>query len=136
MNKLKSTLSILTLAGLLAATACSDKEGNDQTGGEGTAKTVTLLNVSYDPTREFYKEVNAGFAPKWEADTAQKTRSNMRHGGSGKQSRAVIDGLEADVVTLDPSSDIEAIADKANALPEHWKSRLPESGRATVKTHV
>src|SRR3546814_21167517 len=78
MNKLKSTLSILTLAGLLAATACSDKEGNDQSGGEGTAKTVTLLNVSYDPTRELYKEVNAGFARKWEADTGHKIRFNMR----------------------------------------------------------
>src|SRR3546814_7778784 len=88
MNKLKSTLSILTLAGLLAAAACSDKEANDQSGGEGTAKTVTLLNVSYDPTRELYKEVNAGFASKWEADTGQKLRFNMSHGGSGKQSRA------------------------------------------------
>src|SRR3546814_11952005 len=79
--------SILTLAGLLAATACSDKEGNDQSGGEGTAKTVTLLNVSYDPTRELYKEVNAGFARKWEADTGHKIRFNMSHGGSGKQSQ-------------------------------------------------
>src|SRR3546814_16316012 len=75
MNKLKSTLSILTLAGLLAATACSDKEGNDQSGGEGTAKTVTLLNVSYDPTRELYKEVNAGFARKWEADTGHRSEA-------------------------------------------------------------
>src|SRR3546814_392825 len=127
MNKLKSTLSILTLAGLLAATACSDKEGNDQSGGEGTAKTVTLLNVSYDPTRELYKEVNAGFARKWEADTGHKIRFNMSHGGSGKQSRAVIDGLEADVVTLALAYDIDAIADKAKALPENWQSRLPHN---------
>src|SRR3546814_13580502 len=95
MNKLKSTLSILTLAGLLAATACSDKGGNDQSGGEGTAKTVTLLNVSYDPTRELYKEVNAGFARQWEADTGHKIRFNMSHGGSGKKTRAVIHGREA-----------------------------------------
>src|SRR3546814_130372 len=136
MNKLKSTLSILTLAGLLAATACSDKEGNDQSGGEGTAKTVTLLNVSYDPTRELYKEVNAGFARKWEADTGHKIRFNMSHGGSGKQSRAVIDGLEADVVTLALAYDIDAIADKAKALPENWQSRLPHNSAPYTSTIV
>src|SRR3546814_11749352 len=103
-----------------------------QSGGEGTAKTVTLLNVSYDPTRELYKEVNAGFARKWEADTGHKIRFNMSHGGSGKQSRAVIDGLEAAVVTLALASDIDAIADKAKALPENWESHLPhKSGTYT-----
>src|SRR3546814_7751349 len=101
ISDLSSDVCSSDLAGLLAATACSDKEGNDQSGGEGTAKTVTLLNVSYDPTRELYKEVNAGFARKWEADTGHKIRFNMSHGGSGKQSRAVIDGLGADVVTLE-----------------------------------
>src|SRR3546814_19928366 len=99
MSKMKAALSIVSRAGRLAGEACSDKEVNDQSCGEGTSKTVTLLNVSYDPTRELYKEVNAGFASKWEADTGQKIRFKMSHGGSGKQSRAVIDGLEADVVT-------------------------------------
>src|SRR3546814_11585463 len=97
MNKLKSTLSILTLAGLLAATACSDKERNDQSGGEGTAKTVTLLNVSYDPTRELYKEVNAGFARQGETDTGHKTRFNRSKGDCGKQPRAVFDSREAEL---------------------------------------
>src|SRR3546814_17550667 len=134
MNTLISPLSILTLSALLAATACSYKEVYYHSCGEGTAKTLTLLNVSYDPTRELYKEVNAGFARKWEADTGHKIRFNMSHGGSGKQSRAVIDGLEADVVTLALAYDIAAIADKAQALPENWQSRLPHNSAPYTPT--
>ena len=74
------------------------------------AKPVTLLNVSYDPTRELYQEINAAFARHWKAKTGQAVTINQSHGGSGKQARAVIDGLEADVVTLALAYDIDAIA--------------------------
>ena len=75
-----------------------------------TSKEVKLLNVSYDPTRELYADVNAAFAKQWEAKTGQKVTIEQSHGGSGKQARAVIDGLEADVVTLALAYDVDAIA--------------------------
>src|ERR1017187_623786 len=82
------------------------------------AKTITLLNVSYDPTRELYAAVNKAFAVDWKKKTGDDVVINQSHGGSGKQARAVIDGLEADVVTLALAYDIDAIADKANLLPK------------------
>src|SRR5215204_1820799 len=81
--------------------------------GSATARNITLLNVSYDPTRELYEEFNAVFAKHWEAKTGDKVSIKQSHGGSGKQARAVIDGLQADVVTLALAYDIDAIADKA-----------------------
>jgi sulfate transport system substrate-binding protein len=90
------------------------------------AAAQTLLNVSYDPTREFYTEFNAAFAKHWKEKTGQQIEFNQSHGGSSKQARAVIDGLEADVVTLALAADVDAIA-KAGLLPENWQSRLPSN---------
>lgn len=84
----------------------------------------TILNVSYDPTRELYQEFNAAFAKHWQAKTKEAVKIQQSHGGSGKQARSVIDGLEADVVTLALANDINAIAEKAKLLPEDWQKRL------------
>ncbi len=84
----------------------------------------TLLNVSYDPTRELYQEFNAAFAKYWQEKNNEKITVRQSHGGSGKQARSVIDGLEADVVTLALANDINAIAEKAKLLPEDWQKRL------------
>ena len=86
---------------------------------------VTLLNVSYDPTREFYQEINAAFAKAWRARTGQPVVINQSHGGSGKQARSVIDGLEADVVTLALAYDIDAIQQHGGAVSPGWQRRLP-----------
>src|SRR2546428_2780239 len=88
---------------------------------------VTLLNVSYDPTRELYQDYNAAFAKYWKAKTGQQVNVQQSHGGSSKQARAVIDGLEADVVTLALAYDIDAIAQNAKLLPANWQSRLPNN---------
>lgn len=87
---------------------------------------TTLLNVSYDPTREFYTEFNQAFAKHWKEQTGQDIAFKQSHGGSGKQARAVIDGLDADVVTLALAADIDAIA-KAGLLPADWQRRLPDN---------
>jgi sulfate/thiosulfate transport system substrate-binding protein len=100
------------------------------------ADSVTLLNVSYDPTRELYADVNAAFAKAWKAKTGQTVTVNQSHGGSGKQARAVIDGLEADVVTLALAYDIDAIADKAKLLPQTWQKRLPHNSSPYTSTIV
>jgi len=91
------------------------------------AESVSLLNVSYDPTRELYQEFNAAFAKHWQAKTGQTVKILQSHGGSSKQARAVIDGLEADVVTLALAYDIDAISEKAGLLPANWQSRLPNN---------
>lgn len=88
------------------------------------AGATTILNVSYDPTREFYKEYNAAFAKYWKEKTGQDIEFSQSHGGSSKQARAVIDGLDADVVTLALAADVDAIA-KTRLLPANWQSRLP-----------
>jgi len=97
---------------------------------------VTLLNVSYDPTRELYQEINTGFAAFWQAKAKQKITIKQSHGGSGKQARAVIDGLEADVVTLALAYDIDEIAERAKLLPPNWQSRLPHSSSPYTSTIV
>ena len=86
---------------------------------------VTLLNVSYDPTRELYQEFNAAFAKQWQAKTGEKVTIKQSHGGSGKQGRAVIDGLEADVVTMGLQNDIDVIAKETGKVPADWRSKLP-----------
>jgi sulfate transport system substrate-binding protein len=91
------------------------------------AKDFTLLNVSYDPTRELYRQVDAAFVKHWKATTGGNLTINMSHGGSGSQARAVIDGLDADVVTLALAADIDAIAKTAKLLPADWQKRLPEN---------
>lgn len=97
---------------------------------------MTLLNVSYDPTRELYEEVNAAFARAWTAKTGRKVTVNQSHGGSGTQARSVIDGLEADVVTLALSGDIDAISAKGGLLPALWQARLPRSSSPFTSTVV
>jgi sulfate transport system substrate-binding protein len=99
-------------------------------------KAVSLLNVSYDPTRELYADVNAAFTKKWKAEHGQDVTIKQSHGGSGKQARAVIDGLEADVVTLALAYDINAVATKGKLLPENWQSRLPEASTPYTSTIV
>ncbi len=96
----------------------------------------SLLNVSYDPTREFYQEFNAAFAKAWQAKTGETLTLKQSHGGSGKQARSVIDGLEADVVTLALAYDIDAIAEKAQLLPLDWQKRLPENSAPYTSTIV
>jgi len=96
---------------------------------------VALLNVSYDPTRELYQDVNAAFAKSWEAKSGQKLTVNQSHGGSGKQARSVIDGLEADVVTLALAYDIDAIAEKG-LLATNWQSRLADHSAPYTSTIV
>ena len=86
------------------------------------AKDITLLNVSYDPTRELYQEVNAAFARHWQEKTGDKVTVNQSHGGSGKQARMVIDGLEADVVTLALAYDVDALCDRGRLIPPDWQT--------------
>ncbi|HEX4295910.1 MAG TPA: sulfate ABC transporter substrate-binding protein [Rhizomicrobium sp.] len=115
-------LAIIACA-LLAATAAD-------------AANVTLLNVSYDPTRELYKDVNAAFAAQWKQKTGDTVTINMSHNGSGAQSRAIIDGLDADVATLALAYDIDAIADRAKLLPSNWQKRLPQGSTPYTSTVV
>jgi len=97
---------------------------------------VKLLNVSYDPTRELYQDFNAAFAKYWKAKTGVDVEINQSHGGSGAQSRSVIDGLQADVVTLGLAYDIDAIAEKAKTLPADWQTRLPNNSTPYTSTIV
>jgi len=105
-------------------------------GGAAQAKDVELLNVSYDPTREFYAEVDRAFAAQWQQATGETIKMRASHGGSGKQARAVIDGLEADVVTLALAADIDAIASKSQLLPANWQARLPHNSAPYTSTIV
>jgi len=101
-----------------------------------TARRVTLLNVSYDPTRELYVDFNAAFARYWKAKSGQDVRVDQSHGGSGTQARAVINGLQADVVTLGLAADIDAIATQAKLLPLNWQSLLPDNSSPYTSTIV
>jgi sulfate/thiosulfate transport system substrate-binding protein len=116
---LRTTLALLALATAPAVRA-----------GE-----VQLLNVSYDPTRELYEAVNAAFAKEWQAKTGDAVVVKQSHGGSGKQARAVIDGLEADVVTLALAYDVDAVA-KTGLLPADWQKRLPQNASPYTSTIV
>ncbi|HXJ95176.1 MAG TPA: sulfate ABC transporter substrate-binding protein [Terriglobia bacterium] len=120
----KAVTKIVAAVGLLAAAAYA------------APAEVRLLNVSYDPTRELYQAMNQAFAADWKAKTGQTVTINQSHGGSGKQARAVIDGLEADVVTLALAYDIDAIAQQAHLLPENWQSRLPDNSSPYTSTIV
>ncbi len=115
---------ILILAIVSAFTACASE------------KPVALLNVSYDPTRELFEEYNRVFAAYWKERTGEEAVINQSHGGSGKQARAVIDGLEADVVTLALAYDIDAIAERAGLLPSNWQERLPDNSSPYTSTIV
>ncbi len=100
-----------------------------------SAQQATLLNVSYDPTRELYREYNAAFARQWQARTGQALRVNTSHGGSGRQARSVIDGLQADVVTLALAYDIDAIAERG-LIARNWMARLPFNSAPYTSTIV
>jgi sulfate/thiosulfate-binding protein len=95
---------------------------------------VTLLNVSYDPTRELYKDINTAFAREWKRRTGQDVEIRQSHGGSGAQARAVIDGLEADVVTLGLAYDIDEIAQRGKTLPADWQKKLPHNSTPFAST--
>jgi sulfate/thiosulfate-binding protein len=100
------------------------------------AQQVQLLNVSYDPTRELYRDINVGFARAWAAQTKQRVTIRQSHGGSGKQARSVIDGLPADVVTLALAYDIDEIAQRAKLIAPNWQSRLPNNSAPYYSTIV
>jgi len=104
--------------------------------GTAGAKEIKLVNVSYDPTRELYQEYNAAFAKYWKAKTAEDVVISQSHGGSGKQAQSVINGLEADVVTLALAYDIDAISEKAKLLPADWQKRLPDNSTPYTSTIV
>jgi sulfate/thiosulfate-binding protein len=116
--------SLLTLAMISALTLTAN------------AKDIKLLNVSYDPTRELYQDYNAAFTKHWKEKTGDTVRVEQSHGGSGKQARAVIDGLEADVVTLALAYDVDAIVEKARLLPADWQKRLPNNSSPYTSTIV
>src|SRR5512133_1392532 len=97
-------------------------------------KQSALLNVSYDPTRELYKDINAAFAREWKRRTGQEVEIKQSHGGSGAQARAVIDGLEADVVTLGLAYDIDEIAQRGKTLPADWQKKLPHNSTPFAST--
>lgn len=128
--KLSNTIgwgvAVVVLAVVAVFTAGCDR------GKDGQA--VTLLNVSYDPTRELYQDFNKAFARHWQATTGQAVTIRQSHGGSGSQARAVIDGLEADVVTLALAHDIDAIAEHAGLLPDDWQTRLPNNSAPYTST--
>jgi len=100
------------------------------------AQGVTLLNVSYDPTREFYVEFNQAFAKYWKAKGGQDVTVKQSHGGSGKQARSVIDGLDADVVTLALGADVDALATQGGLIPKDWQKRLPHNASPYQSTIV
>ena len=125
----RSTIIRLLAAALIAGTtqlATTAQTWADQ----------TLLNVSYDPTRELYKDFNAAFAEKWKADTGETLTIQTSHGGSGKQARSVIDGLEADVVTLALEADIDAIARETGKIPADWKTKFENNSAPYTSTIV
>jgi sulfate transport system substrate-binding protein len=129
--RLAVALSALALVlGTLAA--CQDRSSS----GAGAAARVTLLNASYDPTRELYAEFNAAFAAYWKAKTGQAVRIDQSHGGSATQARSVIEGLAADVVTLALAADIDAIASVGKLLPLNWQSLLPDNSCPYTSTVV
>ncbi len=132
MNKPTIILtSALALSAIIALQGCSSK--TEATSGPAT---VHLLNVSYDPTRELYQEFNKAFADNWKQKTGQTVTIEQSHGGSGKQARAVIDGLQADVVTLALAYDIDAIVDKAHAINPGWETKLPNNSTPYTSTIV
>lgn len=100
------------------------------------AGTIEMLNVSYDPTREYYEEFNAKFAQYWKQKTGQDVKINQSHGGSGKQARSVIDGLQADVITLALAYDIDVIAEKSGLLPADWQTKFPQNSSPFNSTIV
>lgn len=121
----------ITALALSAASLAGCSKGKDADGGA-----VKLLNVSYDPTRELYADINPKFAAKWKDETGQTVAITMSHGGSGKQARAIIDGLDADVATLALGYDIDEIAARSDALTTPWQARLANNSAPYTSTIV
>ena len=124
---------LMALAGLALLAGCGSSDKS--TGAQGQ-KALTLMNVSYDPTRELYRDVNEGFAKQWLEQTGQTVTIKQSHGGSGSQARAVIDGLEADVVTLALAYDIDSIQEKGKRLGANWQTRFPDNSSPYTSTIV
>ena len=120
--------SLLAAALLLSATLALP--------GPAAPAQITLLNVSYDPTRELYQDFNAAFAKHWKAKTGDTVTVRQSHGGSGKQARSVIDGLEADVVTLALAYDVDALSQHGKLIPQNWQTRLPNNSAPYTSTIV
>ncbi|RPJ32291.1 MAG: sulfate ABC transporter substrate-binding protein [Verrucomicrobiaceae bacterium] len=125
------TFALLAFAPILALSSCGKKGGS-----ASNEKPLKLLNVSYDPTREFYVDVNRAFSAKWESEHGRKIDIQQSHGGSGKQARSVIDGLEADVVTLALAGDIDVLHKEAGLLPADWQAKLPDNSSPYTSTIV
>jgi sulfate/thiosulfate-binding protein len=123
---MKNNFFNILLAAVLAVLAASHADAAD----------INLLNVSYDPTREFYKEYNPVFAKYWKAKTGDNVTINQSHGGGGKQARAVLEGLEADVVTLALAYDVDQLYQKRKLIPENWQSLLPNNSSPYTSTIV
>ena len=123
MKKSLLTIALLATFGLVAPIASS-------------AKDISLLNVSYDPTRELYQDFNASFSKYWLAKTGDKVTIKASHGGSGKQARAIVDGLDADVATLALAYDVDQLYDKAKLIPKDWQKRLANNSSPYTSTIV
>ena len=121
MKTITTIIAAVILTALFSAQAFAERK-------------VSLLNVSYDPTRELYDDYNKVFAGYWKDKTGEAVTVQQSHGGSGAQARAVIDGLKADVVTLALEGDINAIAEKTKKIPADWRSRLPNSSTPYTST--
>ena len=122
--KTKSILAALAIAAMAALPQAA------------SAKDISLLNVSYDPTRELYKDINVAFAKQWKDKTGDTVTIQQSHGGSGKQARSVIDGLKADVVTLALAYDVDSLCDNGKLLPQDWQKRLPQNAAPYTSTIV
>ena len=132
---MKALWILISIVCLAALASCGKQDNSAAT----NASEITLLNVSYDPTRELYQAVNKAFSAKWEATTKQKISIKQSHGGSGKQARSVIDGLEADVVTLALAQDIDEIATRSanrKLLSADWQKKLPDNASPYTSTIV
>lgn len=138
MKKRKNFLQSLALLSVLALilTGCGSSSSEKNTSAQESKKPVELLNVSYDPTRELYEEFNKDFIKKWKNETGQDVTINQSHGGSGKQGRAVIDGLEADVVTLALAYDIDEIAQARGLLNKDWQTEFENNSTPYTSTIV
>ena len=124
---MRAVLSSFVVASALSLACSSPAVAGDE---------LKILNVSYDPTRELYEEYNRAFAEYWKGKTGQEVTIRQSHGGAGKQARAVIDGLEADVVTLALAYDIDMMNKQANLIPADWQKRLPNNSAPYTSTIV
>lgn len=130
---ISSTVAVLVIAGILYTTLKDDNEALNTT---ADSKNIELLNVSYDPTRELYEDINKAFSKKWKDENGQTVTIKQSHGGSGKQARAVIDGLDADVVSLALGYDIDSINEQAELISPDWQSKFAYNSTPYTSTIV